>query len=70
MKFDRNARNKEVRGTLSVDVSVIRIEWMTQKRRVYNGKLCGPTIRVKAGDKLVITLVSVQFLIEFVFKNS
>ncbi|XP_039256433.2 multicopper oxidase mco-like isoform X2 [Styela clava] len=41
---------------LIVDIAEITIEWLSIKRRVYNGNLCGPTIQVKPGDTVKLSL--------------
>jgi len=44
--------------TLSVDASDLTVDWFTAVRRMYNGSTPGPTIRVKAGDRLFLKLIN------------
>ncbi|XP_066264365.1 multicopper oxidase mco-like [Branchiostoma lanceolatum] len=44
--------------TLTVDVSDVTFDWLTFQRRLYNGKMPGPTLRVRPGDMLNIKLVN------------
>ena len=44
--------------SLTVDINEYTIDWLTVKRRMYNDEYTGPTIRVKAGDKVNLNLVS------------
>nr|XP_039256297.1 multicopper oxidase mco-like [Styela clava] len=52
--YRRDGNNVYV--NLVVDVADIEIEWLKIKRRVYNGNLCGPTIRMKPGDTVYVHL--------------
>ncbi|KAI8497952.1 hypothetical protein Bbelb_246040 [Branchiostoma belcheri] len=44
--------------TLTVDIGDVTIDWFTFPRRLYNGKMPGPTLRVRAGDTLNIKLIN------------
>jgi len=44
--------------SLTVDINEYTIDWLTVKRRMYNDEYTGPTIRVKAGDKVNLNLVN------------
>jgi len=44
--------------SLTVDVNTFTVDWLTVKRRHYNGAYTGPTIRVRAGDKVDLTLTN------------
>ncbi|XP_035662013.1 laccase-2-like [Branchiostoma floridae] len=50
--------NGALTQTVTVDISDVTIEWLTTKRRTYNGGIPGPTFRLKAGDNLALTLVN------------
>ena len=45
---------------LTVDIGTINFGWLELKRRLYNGNAQGPTITVKRGDTLKLTLVRRQ----------
>ena len=44
--------------SLIVDIATIQVDWLSVKRRLYNGTFPGPTIRIKANDVLHLKLVS------------
>eukprot|EP00058_Branchiostoma_floridae_P013141 XP_002598629.1 hypothetical protein BRAFLDRAFT_67026 [Branchiostoma floridae] len=44
--------------TLTVDIGDVTFDWLTFQRRLYNGKMPGPTLRVRPGDTLNIKLVN------------
>lgn len=44
--------------TLSVEIGLFEFEWLQIPRRSYNGSKCPPTLRIKRGDIVNVTLVS------------
>lgn len=46
--------------TLEVDVGEVTVDWLTTKRRLYNGTIPAPTVRVKPGEKWHLHLVSMS----------
>jgi len=44
--------------SLTVDINEFTFDWLTVRRRTYNGGFTGPTIRVKAGDRVNLNLVN------------
>lgn len=44
--------------TLEVDVGEVTVDWLTTKRRLYNGTIPAPTVRVKPGEKWHLQLVN------------
>lgn len=44
--------------SLSVDISSFTVDWLTVKRRLYNGGYTGPTIRFRAGDRVDLRLMN------------
>lgn len=43
---------------LNVDAHEFTLDWLTVKRRLYNGRYTGPTIRIKASDSIQLTLTN------------
>nr|XP_018668543.1 uncharacterized protein LOC100183735 isoform X1 [Ciona intestinalis]XP_026691417.1 uncharacterized protein LOC100183735 isoform X1 [Ciona intestinalis]XP_026691418.1 uncharacterized protein LOC100183735 isoform X1 [Ciona intestinalis]XP_026691419.1 uncharacterized protein LOC100183735 isoform X1 [Ciona intestinalis] len=48
--------NGRLAYTLNVSMANFTFDWLTIHRRVYNGKLAGPTITVQQGDNVNITV--------------
>jgi len=45
-------------ASITVSVADITIDWLIIHRRVFNGGIPGPTVRVRRGDRVNMTLVS------------
>ena len=45
--------------TLNVEMADVKIEWLTLFRRTFNGKIPGPTWRVKRGDTVTVEVVKI-----------
>ena len=43
--------------TLSVEMASFQYDWLTIHRRTYNGEICGPTWRIRRGDRVTVKLV-------------
>ena len=43
--------------SLVVDVTTVQVDWLTVHRRLYNGTFPGPTLRIKAEDRVHLNLV-------------
>jgi len=50
--------NGNLATTLTVDVNSYTVDWLTVRRRLYNGGYTGPTIRIKAGDRVDLELIN------------
>ena len=54
------SKDGELKFTLNVEPKVLTFDWLSTKRRTYNGSIHGPTWRLKPGDKVTVTLVSLE----------
>ncbi|XP_002128493.3 laccase-like [Ciona intestinalis] len=50
--------NQNLHVTIDVDVHDVTIDWLTVKRRLYNGEFTAPTIWIRAGERFVVTLAN------------
>ena len=51
------SNGQSISFTLTVNVTEVTIDWLTLYRRTFNGKIPGPTWRVRRGDVVTVTLV-------------